>query len=1017
MPFWPYKPQFDSKTISSTLTPDLIGSDVEWNFLPRTKAREVIESISSQWFSPNQAVSMLKNQWYVLEGLGEYEREQRKKIAKTPEIVKKIEKDNIKNVEPRDLQEKPILWWLMWFIQSRRKRSQEKLEEKWEQIEARMEDPRLVDLPEFAVRKWIKFMAEITQWGIRSLAQIPANLSSYIGIEETKLGEIMQKPLYEAEKDLSELWIEENFYSKATELLTDIGVSVTSGRAVMQWLLKLPWIARYATQSPKIAKYVKWLVRWVSEAQAFWVLAEGRNATRWELMLWSVFEVWGVGLWAARQAAREAKLWEDLVESLWKINEQTFQEMFWQQMKSLWNIREKNAVELLATQINWLKERMIDKPLQQLWSQIGQARDAMKTVKDVYKVNMSEWLSKFDEITKSKYNVLIKSDNQWNVSILPTEWSVLSISPTEKNILVDMYSDMRKAKTPTDIISIFEKANDNYVKLSKSQNLQVDKQFLSNIREIRNAMKPQIMNVVWDWYFHLLDQFAQLKNMQKRFDTLVLKKATWLQENVITVRNLKKLFAPTKNDVTDLFTDFEEFAWVNILDRARVAKGLAQITDDTRVLSLLETTTTDPKPQELWRVAIDMVKRRFVGDPKDFISKFVWKSTDTPRSTYVKNYIDNILNKVDEIVKDDMDIRTAVELWSKTAKEFIDNTFDNFVNWLRNVEIQQWSDEALDQTKQLENRVMKQALKESWLSKYTKKANDIEELEKIAWKSDEASKKREQLIEQLGEEYGVDQFEASDMYDDLINMNEKFYKLDNTAFQKWWIDATRTTNDPMQVRGVWQADNIPQDLLQEAKKYKTADEFVESKVKFYHGTKHKFDEFDNKFLWQTTQAWSSKQAHFFTNKKEIAEWYANLWDAPEVDKLAREVEELEKTAKRTWKREKHDRKLQELEDLAYSDANNYEWGVLWVDIKLWKNKVVDMKWEAYKESQLNDIITKAKKEWYDSVTLKNSADAVNTPIWWWARWEDEISDVIAVFDAKNIKTESQLRKIREEANK
>jgi len=140
-----------------------------------------------------------------------------------------------------------------------------------------------------------------------------------------------------------------------------------------------------------------------------------------------------------------------------------------------------------------------------------------------------------------------------------------------------------------------------------------------------------------------------------------------------------------------------------------------------------------------------------------------------------------------------------------------------------------------------------------------------------------------------------------------------------------------------------------------------------------------------------------------------------LWDSPIVEKLSREVELLEKAARKTWKWDEFEKASQKLEELSYWDANVYEWKTLRTHIDMWKTKTIDMKWEAYTEWKLNDIITKAKKEGYDSVVLKNSADAVNTPIGWWKRTVDELSDVIAVFDAKNIKTEAQLKKIREQS--
>lgn len=64
-------------------------------------------------------------------------------------------------------------------------------------------------------------------------------------------------------------------------------------------------------------------------------------------------------------------------------------------------------------------------------------------------------------------------------------------------------------------------------------------------------------------------------------------------------------------------------------------------------------------------------------------------------------------------------------------------------------------------------------------------------------------------------------------------------------------------------------------LKQEARKYKSAEEFVKAQTNLYHGTKADFSEFDPNLLGTNTGAPSAKKGFFFTDNEQLANHYAN----------------------------------------------------------------------------------------------------------------------------------------------
>ena len=84
--------------------------------------------------------------------------------------------------------------------------------------------------------------------------------------------------------------------------------------------------------------------------------------------------------------------------------------------------------------------------------------------------------------------------------------------------------------------------------------------------------------------------------------------------------------------------------------------------------------------------------------------------------------------------------------------------------------------------------------------------------------------------------------------------------------------STKYKNLPKQA-GMIKVGNESDSLLQEARKYKSAEEFVKAQPTVYHGTKQQFDTFSSEKLGSNTKAKSAKEGFFFTDNIENANHY------------------------------------------------------------------------------------------------------------------------------------------------
>ena len=200
---------------------------------------------------------------------------------------------------------------------------------------------------------------------------------------------------------------------------------------------------------------------------------------------------------------------------------------------------------------------------------------------------------------------------------------------------------------------------------------------------------------------------------------------------------------------------------------------------------------------------------------------------------------------------------------------------------------------------------------------------------------------------------------------------------------------------------------ITDPLTAEAKKFKTAEEFVGSKgTPVYHGTPSTFEEFDIEKGGSNTTSSSGKKGIFFSSSKKTADSYRV--SGFDFNKAGLELNaKIERLLSEGNKREGY-RLHDELMNDEFKSNPKYHTRVSSGETKeaivnLSNPLVKDMDGKSWDEQQLNDIIGFAKREGYDGVILKNSYDATAHTI--------DKSDITIVFEPKAIKTKQQLTDI------
>ena len=234
----------------------------------------------------------------------------------------------------------------------------------------------------------------------------------------------------------------------------------------------------------------------------------------------------------------------------------------------------------------------------------------------------------------------------------------------------------------------------------------------------------------------------------------------------------------------------------------------------------------------------------------------------------------------------------------------------------------------------------------------------------------------------------MDFYEIFDDKNVIKALSDKWYdvvKFNDFAGSKWNFAKHTTYIELNNKPSIWdkldslKANKELQPLYDEAKKYKSADEFIQSKWKpLYHGTTSKFDEFKSEYIWKATDPWIVGKWFYFTNNRRFAEWYAK-WDNWNIINSYISTDNL--FDMKTLKNQEQAAKLFNMNENDFYRAK--DWKIIPKNFKV-----------------ANIFGEKLKDLWYDGAYFDRYAWSIET----------------VKFDPKNIKTESQLRKIREEAN-
>lgn len=211
-------------------------------------------------------------------------------------------------------------------------------------------------------------------------------------------------------------------------------------------------------------------------------------------------------------------------------------------------------------------------------------------------------------------------------------------------------------------------------------------------------------------------------------------------------------------------------------------------------------------------------------------------------------------------------------------------------------------------------------------------------------------------------------------------------------------------------------------LHEEARKYKTPEEFVKSQNTVFHGTGTKFNKFDDTMRGTITGAKSAQGAIWFTDDLKTAQAYStHAAETGVVKKALAEADALEKIAKKSGKQSdwnKYDAKLAEAEKLDTYEASferrkdaNVKEAILngdFYEIDAQGKTPQELSSEGDIDSWLNKQIKKAKKLGKDGIKITNLDDAVGL--------YDHPATHYGIFKSNNIIEKSYLTRIWNEAH-
>jgi hypothetical protein len=244
----------------------------------------------------------------------------------------------------------------------------------------------------------------------------------------------------------------------------------------------------------------------------------------------------------------------------------------------------------------------------------------------------------------------------------------------------------------------------------------------------------------------------------------------------------------------------------------------------------------------------------------------------------------------------------------------------------------------------------------NWLAKNTlSNAADRRALAKLKVEQPTIWKDIQKYIDELND------VDANKVKQNLMLVDKKTFSEDVKTSVKKKLNSTPSWRDLPNQQGGFISTGATTDLIKEAKKYKSAEEFVKAQGEpLYHGTNAKFDILSSEF---SKNGWLGKGI-YLTPEKKIAKKYGKVLD------------------------------------VYMGNLNLYE-----VKSEDWMSALSELN-KVYPEidvSQHTNVVDVLKKKGFDGIKMKS--------------WDDDIGTIVNVFDSNKLKTKSQLEQIWREAQK
>lgn len=509
------------------------------------------------------------------------------------------------------------------------------------------------------------------------------------------------------------------------------------------------------------------------------------------------------------------------------------------------------------------------------------------------------------------------------------------------------------------------------------------------VKEIR-AVLDRMMKEQVNWLKEI-DEFSkkQIKDIN------AFKKQLINNEWNINYANLKNVNNLSKTDLAIRLDEFVPWATDRIdaitkaIDISKKTKWMwltAKIGSKGVMAWLWSVITGWPRWAVLWLVLEPAVTNKIAQKistikQNKILKLFEWMSDEAIKRL---QEIDNKIKNNTELTQKDLD------LIDKAKQKYKDNTKKNPLVLKEIVDGDSSSNIGANNTKNTIKRTnkVKQEYIDDWLT--TKQAEYIIENFDKKWLYN-TTRNKKYLEFQL--ENNRAKFDKQYKWKILeFEKNWKKYSIDYDKDPDWFLLADemidkntikdkptlKTLNEKIiQPRAMVKAPEEP--LMAEARKYKSAEEFVNSKEKVYHWTNAKFDEFDIKKIWSQTDEGIWGRWIYFSPNKEMAK-IAPWWN------WARYIKEVIVDKSKLFDISKY-KDIQKLAD----DLDMWEW-----NFTMGSDGII-----RPNQSQIRQLTTHIEDLWYEWVYVNR----------WW-KWDE-----LVIFDPKNIKTESQLKQIREQANK